>query len=352
VLKLSKYFIRETSGLYLFGVAAFCLLLSIDLLTTWAKFLLEQEASLATVGQLMLYKLPMFLHLSMPIAIVFAILLATGRIAKDSELKAAYSLGVKPFRLLVPMLGFALVVSFLTLFNNGFLEPIAQRSYDTLVNSFFYTKPPPEAQTNVAYRIADDSIFFAGRVQADEENSALASLSGVFVLQPDGTTLSAAEGKWDSSKKTWLLYNVQTVKPSGEASVSSELELKFETESAVSDALVDNKSLTLNELNTRLVETKKAGGQIREMSYTFHNRIADAFSAVIFALIASILGLQLHNRAAGFAWTIVLLVVFYVLWTLSGSLFEQNVLSPVVAAWLTSGLVGSVGLTLAWWRLR
>ena len=79
VLRLSRYFVRETTGLYLFGVAAFCLLLSIDMLTSWAKFLLEQEASLGTVTRLMLFRLPVFLHLSMPIAIVFAILLATGR---------------------------------------------------------------------------------------------------------------------------------------------------------------------------------------------------------------------------------------------------------------------------------
>ena len=80
--------------------------------------------------------------------------------------------------------------------------------------------------------------------------------------------------------------------------------------------------------------------------------MADAFGATIFALIAGALGLTLHGRSAGFGWTIVLIVVFYVLWTLSGNFFEQRVLPPVTAAWLTSVVVGVVGMVVAWRRLR
>lgn len=344
--------IRETTGLYIFGVAAFCLLLSIDMLTTWAKFLLEQEASLATIGRLMLFRLPMFLHLSMPIAIVFAILLATGRLAKDSELKAAYSLGVQPFALLIPILFFALIVSLLTLFNNGFIEPLAQRSYDRLVNSFFYTKPPPEVQSNVAYRMSDNSIYFAGRIRADEFDSKRANLSGIYIMRADGSSISAPAGDWDSVERSWALYDAETVNPDGSKDLDSSLLLSFETASDAAEILSDSKSLTLAELRRRLAEAKRAGGELRALQHSFHSRIADAFSAFIFALIASVLGLQLHGRAAGFAWTIVLLVLFWALWTLSGQLFEQNVLSPLLAAWLTSGLVALVGLALAWWRLR
>ena len=159
-------------------------------------------------------------------------------------------------------------------------------------------------------------------------------------------------GSWNSEERTWLLYDAQTVKTDGEAILENELELRFETASDVAETLVDDTSLTLTELNERLAETRQAGGQLRDLQFTFHSRIADAFSAFIFALIASVLGLQLHGRAAGFGWTIVLLVLFWALWTLSSSLFDQNVLSPIVAAWLTSGLVGVVGLIVAWWRLR
>ncbi len=352
MLRLSRYFIRETSGLYLFGVAAVCLLLSIDLLTTWAKFLIEQDASLLTVARLMLYKTPFFLHLAMPLAIVFAVLLATGRLAKDSELKAAYSLGVNPFNLLLPMLAFAFVVSLFIVINNGYLEPTANRAYEVLEDSFFYTKPPPEVQSNVAYRISDDSIYFAGRIRADEDNKNLATLSGLYILESDGTIMTAPEGQWNSETRTWLLYDAQRVETDGSTSLSSELELPFETAEDAADSLQDSSALSLTELSRRIDSVKQAGGELRDLQFAFHQRIADAFSAVIFALIAAVLGLQLHNRTAGFGWTIALIVVFWVIWTLSGQLFEQNILSARVAAWMTSGVTGVAGLIFAWWRFR
>ncbi len=118
------------------GVAAFCLLLSIDTLTVWAGYLIEQNATLLTVLQLMLYRLPFFLHLSLPIAVVFAVLLATGRLAKDSELKAAYASGVPPLALLWPLLGLGLVISLVAVLNNGYLEPRGEIAQDVLEASF------------------------------------------------------------------------------------------------------------------------------------------------------------------------------------------------------------------------
>ena len=250
------------------------------------------------------------------------------------------------------MLAFALIVSLFTLFNNGYVEPIAKRSYDDLVDSFFYTRPPPEVQENVAYRIQDDSIYFAGRVRADEDNSKLATLSGIYVLKEDGSSITAPEGEWDSEARRWTLYDAQVVGTDGQTGIQDELELVFEIESDASVSLTDSEALTLLELNERINEVQSAGGDLRQLRYTFHTRIADAFSSFIFALIASVLGLQLHNRAAGFGWTIALLVVFWSIWTLSGSLFEQGVLSPVMAAWFTSAIVGGAGLVVAWLRLR
>ena len=49
--KLSRYLVRETFWLYLLGVAAFCLLLSIDLLTIWARWFVEYNAGLGDIGR-------------------------------------------------------------------------------------------------------------------------------------------------------------------------------------------------------------------------------------------------------------------------------------------------------------
>ena len=351
---LQRYLLRETFWLYLLGVPAFCLLLSIDLLTLWASFLINYEASLLQVGQLVLYKLPWFLHLSLPVAVIFAIFLATGRLAKDSELKAAYAGGLPPWHLLTPLLLFGLIVFALTVLNNGYLEPRSEVAYEELVDAFIYDRPPPEVQTDVAYRVPDVGVFYAGRVRAIAEDSNRAELSGVLVIEDGGLTITAPIGEWQSSREgsSWTLQDAQLSRPGKALEVVPVLALPFGNPVEAGGSLRPSTRLSLDALWSRLQLERRTGGEVRPLSYELHRRLADAFSAAIFALIAGVMGLNLHGRAAGFAWTIALIAVFWALWTLSGELFNQGVLSPVAAAWLTSGLIGTLGLGLAWWRLR
>lgn len=352
MLRLARYLLRETLWLYIFGVSAFCLLLVIDFLTVWASFLIEQDAGLGTIGRLMLFRTPWFLHMSLPIAVVFAVLLATGRLAKDSELKAAYSLGVPPLKLLGPLIVFGLTVSALAFYNNGWLEPRSEIAYNREVASFYYQRPPAETQRDVSYRVPDSGIYYAARIRSDPDMREQAELSGVLIYHQDGRVMNAASGTWNSEAREWSLQNVEILSPDGHPEVLEEITLPFETESDAAAALADPQTLTLSQLYRRQEQVAGAGGEIRELAFRFHRRIADAFSATLFVLIAGTLGLQVHGRSGAFAWTIVLLVLFYFLWSFSENLFEQQVLTPAAAAWFTSVLVGSVGSVLAFVRLR
>ncbi|HEX7022693.1 MAG TPA: LptF/LptG family permease [Trueperaceae bacterium] len=350
--RLASYLLRETAWLYALGVAAFSLLLSIDFLSVWASFLVEYGVNPATVGQLMIYKTPYFLHRTLPIAAVFAVLLATGRLAKDSELKAAYSSGVPPLALLAPLLGFGLLVSGLTLVNNGWLEPRAETASVELVDSFLYARPSAQTRADVSYSIPDAGIYYAGRIRSEPANRDLADLSGINVILDDGTLYSAAQGTWNSQEKTWTLQDAQVLRPGRAPQQAGQVTLPFHLDSQAAATLTESKELTLSQLQDRLASARASGGASDDLAFSFQQRIADAFSALIFVLIAGTLGLNLHGRAAGFGWTIVLILIFYALYTLSGGLYEQHVLGPTLAAWFTAGVVGLAGVTLAATRLR
>ena len=350
-LHLASYVLRETIWLYGLGVAAFCLLLSIDTLTVWAEYLIEQNVSLLDVGRLMLYRIPFFLHISLPVAAVFAVLLATGRLAKDSELKAAYSLGVPPFSLLGPLLLFGLIVSGLAVINNGYLEPRGEVAQEELVTSFWNARPSAETQRDASF-VQEEGVYYAARIRADEVDRTRAELSGVLIYRDDGTLLSAQSGTWDSVARTWTLETVEVLPPEATPSEEARLVLPFDLENDAATNLAESETLTLGELWGRIQSAGAAGRDLRGDLFNFHQRLADAFSAFIFVLVASALGLHIRGRSAGFAWTIVLIVFFFALWTLSENLFEQGVFSPIVAAWATSGVVGLVGLGIAAARLR
>lgn len=336
---LQRYLVRESMGMFLLGVAAFCLLLSIDFLSVLARFLIEHEAAPAKVAWLLVLKLPWFLHLTMPLALVFAVLLATGRLARDSELKATYAAGIHPRSLLLPLVAFGGIVSAITLVNNGWLEPIAERAYERQIEAFIYVRPPNETQTDVAYRVPGQGIYYAARVAAEPGSGGRAELRGVTVLAEDGTVTSALQGVWSAEEQAWIIDDGTRLHPDGRVQDVAELVLPFELAASPQETLVQGAQLTLTELAERIASLTGLGGTVRELRFELHRRVADAASATVFALLAGALGLQLRGRAAGFGWTIALLVVFWSVWFLSGNLFERGVLGPVHAAWLTPGAI-------------
>jgi lipopolysaccharide export system permease protein len=346
--RLARYVLREASGLYLLGIAGLCLMLSIDFLTVLARFLVEQGASAAAVGRLLAFKAPWFLHLTLPIAVVFAVLLASGRLAKDGELRAAYAGGVPPLRLLWPLVAAGALVSGVAAVNNGWLEPYGEAAYQREIQGFLYARPPTATQSDAAFQVPDEGVFFAGRLRAERDDPRRAELSGVLVIQSDGTVLAAPRGTWDARERTWTLYDVEVSAADGVRTIVSTLTIPFSLASTPEETLARPQQQTLTDLAQRISTLQAAGADASAPSFELHRRLADASSAAVFALVAAALGLRVRGRGGAFAWTIALLVLFWAAWTLTGGLFESGVLRPVAAAWSTPALVGAIGAVLAW----
>lgn len=349
--RLPLALLKETAGLYPLGVAAICLLSSIDLLSVLARFLIEQGATAQQVLLLLLYKLPWFLHLGLPVAVVFAVLLAGGRMAKDSELKAAYALGVPPAAMLWPLVGFGLAVGAVGLVNNGLLEPRGEAAYQRSINSFIYARPPAELQLNAAYRIGE-RIYFASRVRADSVDRDLATLDGVLIVEGDGSIYSAPSGRWDAATKTWVLTSSELSRPGVPPEATGTVTIPFVLESSPSETLTRPAELSLDRLIAQLRAQAAAGGQVRELTFSLHRRLADAFSAAVFAAFAGAIALRVRGRAAGFAWTILLLVAFWAFWVLAGNMFDSGAMGPVLAAYLTPAVAGLGAVVLIERTLR
>ncbi|MDR9392522.1 MAG: LptF/LptG family permease, partial [Trueperaceae bacterium] len=202
--RLARSLLRETSGLFGVGLAGVTLLLSIDLLSVLARFLVEQEAGLGAILRLVWAKVPWFLHLGLPVAATFAVLTAGGRMARDSELKAAQAGGVAPRALIAPLVAWGVVVSGVAIVVNGVWEPRAERTYQAIIDDFLYGRPPAASDRDVSF-LVEGTIFHAARVRADRDDPRVARLEGVLVRRPDGTVLTAGSGTWASRDATWRL---------------------------------------------------------------------------------------------------------------------------------------------------
>ncbi len=342
-IRLARSLVLEVTGLFVLGVAAVALLLSVDLLSVLARFLIEQDASFEQVLRLLAAKVPWFLHLGLPVAATFAVLVAGGRMARDSELKAIQAGGVPPSRLLVPLLAWGAAVSLAGVANNGVLEPRAERAYQEIIDGFLYARPPAATERDASF-VVGGAIFHAARVRSDLDRPGQARLDGVLIRAEDGTIRTARSGRWVPDPSRWELEAGWRVTP-GEDPVRAPPEtVPFELALTPDATLARPNTLTLGELSTRIEERRAAGADAGDLRFDLHRRLADAASTLVFVLAAGSLALRLRGRAAGVAWTIVLIAGFWAAWTFTASLYEQGVLGPVAAAWATPAAVAAVAL--------
>jgi lipopolysaccharide export system permease protein len=276
------------------------------------------------------------------------VLLASGRLAKDAELRAAYAGGIPPGRLLWPIVAAGALVSGVAVVNNGWLEPVGEAAYQAEIQGFLYARPPAATQTDAAFQVPDEGVYFAARLRAEREEPSRAELTGTLVIRSDGTLLSAPRGTWDALERTWTLFDVEVTAADGARTVEAARVVPFPLASTPEETLARPQQQTLSDLLHRVATLEAAGADASSPRFELHRRLADASSASVFALVAGALGLRVRGRGGGFAWTITLLVLFWAAWTLTGTMFERGVLSPAVAAWSTPALVGAIGLLLAW----
>src|SRR3982074_1197668 len=110
---LERYVLKEVGPPFAIGVAVFTFFLVIDRIYQLTDLVITKSVPFALVVPLLIYMLPTFLALTLPMALLVAVLLVCGRLAGDLEVAALKASGVSPLRLFRPFLAVAVVVTLL-----------------------------------------------------------------------------------------------------------------------------------------------------------------------------------------------------------------------------------------------
>src|SRR3989338_2654569 len=119
---LRNYLLLELLHPFLLWIAAFTFVLLMGNLFKLADLVVNKGVAVIIVGKLFLYLVPYLLSFTVPMAALMATLLALGRLGQDNELTAMEASGVSFWRLTVPIVSSALLLSLgLVLFNDQLL---------------------------------------------------------------------------------------------------------------------------------------------------------------------------------------------------------------------------------------
>jgi len=156
---LTRYILREHIGPLIFALSALTALLLLNQVAKRFGDLVGKGLSWGVIGEFFLLSIPFIIAMTLPMAVLVAVLYAFSRLASENEVTALRASGVSVVRLVRPVLwgGFALAVLML-LFNDQLL-PRANHRLRTLQMDIARKKPTFALREQVINEVIPGKIF-------------------------------------------------------------------------------------------------------------------------------------------------------------------------------------------------
>ena len=140
-MRLWRYVLSEHIGPFFFGLIVITFVLIIDFIPQVLDMVVGRDISAGVVARLFIYNLAWMLALSIPMAVLVAVLMAFGRLSADNEIVALKSSGVHLMRLITPVLLAAIVLGGLLVWFNNAVLPESNHAARVLMGNINRTRP-------------------------------------------------------------------------------------------------------------------------------------------------------------------------------------------------------------------
>jgi lipopolysaccharide export system permease protein len=356
---LDRYILRELIVPFVTGLGVFTSILLIVRILKLVELVVNRGVPIGQILLLFSYILPAFLEVTVPMALLLAILVAFGRLSSDSELIALRAAGISLYRLLVPVAGFASIVAILTLGLSLYARPWG----NSLLRTGLYNIIRTRAVAGIKPKIFNDE--FSGLViYVDHIEPATDELAGILISdtrEPSiHNTVYAESGRLVSNENHHTL--TLRMENGGIYSAGAERHDYQDTRFATYDITLDldtaltqlrNRSkdadeMTLPELREAIAAKAAQNDEAFVERVEVQRKFSIPFACLVFAALGVPLGIQpsrsVHSR--GFSMSLVLIFVYYLLLTFGQNLGERGALAPVIAVWLPNAVLSVVATVL------
>ena len=355
---IDRYVTLELWPPFVISVAVFTFFLVIDRVYQLTDLVIGKQVPARLVLALLLYLLPPLLSLSLPIAVLMAVLIAGGRLSADLEVAALKASGVSPARLLRPFLAVGIIASvfigWLTLAVNPWASAAFQRQLFRIAETQATAGIQERAFVSTFGRIvlyveevSPSQFALKGLLASDERDPALSRI----IVAREGRVLSDSE-----RRRLTLRFIDGTINESDAADPRRfrfttftlyDLNLPLSNPTATAEQQAKpEKEMPLGAL-TAAAEGKDRG-KAAPFLVELHKRFALPVAAVVFVLVGFPLGIRSHRggRAVAITSSFAIVICYYILSTaLEGPALGGRL--PVwLAIWLPNAIFMVIGLAL------
>jgi lipopolysaccharide export system permease protein len=299
-------------------------------------------------------------------AVLFGALLSYGKLSADNEITALKAAGLGYKTLATPIIFFACGLSLFLIFFNHFLAPELNSHLKVYFQEVAKTKPLARFDEKSLKTIGNYNIY------SNKVNNATNTLIGVSIYKFENhnpnpknvlpqndngawrITASSATVKTYSNGVKMTLHNGywQKASPSDMTNMTHSTFKTYSFLIPIENNISSDGSHPSQIPSPKLLKTVK---QYKKQKLDFIPYLLDywirwvfALAPLVFIFIALPIGIRTgkEGKAAGFGLSLVIVVIYYVLFTLAANIGEKKYLPMGIILWLPDLVIGSLGIYL------
>jgi LPS export ABC transporter permease LptG/LPS export ABC transporter permease LptF len=360
---LTRYILGEILSLTLIGCALFTFILFMPQLPHILEVVVRSSSTWTDVAEIFVFTLPNLFKVTIPMAVLWGVLLGLSRLAADSEIIAmrASGLGIGYFVRVASIV--AVTGTLLGLGNSLYLAPRANQAIIEMQRALETSQASYEIEPRVFYEDFKNFVLYVQDVRA---GTGAANWQKVFMadvsdpLNPVITTATSATVVNDNSQQLIMrlrdgLRDETVADEPGQSNISTfsttDMPLALNPQGGVRLGRMDQWLIALP-MSTLLERIHELKGTPDAKSYLIemHNRFALPVACVVLMLLGVPLGVNSRRggKSSGIVLTILLVFLYYILSLTGSTLGHQSRLPAFIAVWAANFLFAAAGFFLLW----
>jgi LPS export ABC transporter permease LptG len=390
---LTRYVLKEMVGPTVLGFVFYTSIILMQQLFDMAGMIISRSLSVAVVGKLLLLSLPHITVLTVPMSLLFGVLIAIGRLSSDSEIIAMRALGISTRTIYRPVFFFSALIFLLNVYLINFVLPVGNVRLKALQAELITSSVEKQIRPRIVYDEYDNLMIYvndvdratgqwkgvfvadsrseeptkgttprdivraaAAKPPEDPAVSALAQRSGQRIIVAESGSLSILK----PSRQVWMnLRNAVTHvwdprKPERYDLNQNESQRLLVADTTMSDFTASRLARSLREMNLReLLVQAQIGRRVDPQMYNqarveIHKKFAIPFACLVFGILGLPLGItnRRGGKSSGFSLSIGIILVYYLMINNGEHLAATGAIPPVVAMWAPNIILLALGIYL------
>ena len=322
--------------------------------------MINKGVGVIDISRLVLYLMPPFLLITVPISLLIAILIGVGRLSADNEITTLKSAGMSISRIMLPIMGASIIAAIITAFIGLYFVPYG----NTATRDLLFTIAKQKASIGIKEKVFNDDfkglVLYADKIPLHGDY-----MEGVFIsdnrLVKDPTTIVAEKGYLVSNPASMTVTlrlrngsthsvdsNLRTYKRMDFSSYDINLDLSSPMEKEGTGTDKKSREMNIQELLERSKKLDSSSALKRELVIEINKKFSIPLSCIVFAILGLPLsiGQVRSGKSRGFTVGLLVIMIYYVLQLGGEGLGETGRISPVIGTWAPNIILGITGIAL------